>query len=89
MRTRHRHPYKVGAWLKRVVQGYYNYFAVPDNHKRLSAFRREVCRAWMKALRRRSQKGEVMSWEKAKKLIKRFIPSTRVRHPYPSERFGV
>jgi RNA-directed DNA polymerase len=89
MRTRHRHPYKVGAWLKRVVQGYYNYFAVPDNHKSLSAFRREVCRAWLKALRRRSQKGEGMSWEKAKKLIKRFIPSTRVLHPYPSERFGV
>ncbi|MCU7936949.1 MAG: hypothetical protein KZQ99_19090 [Candidatus Thiodiazotropha sp. (ex Dulcina madagascariensis)] len=40
MRNRHRHPYKVGAWLQRIVQGYY--FAVPDNLKSLSAFRREV-----------------------------------------------
>jgi hypothetical protein len=61
MRTRHRHPYKVGAWLRRVVLGYYNYFAVPDNLMSLSAFRREICRAWIKALRRRSQKGEGMS----------------------------
>jgi hypothetical protein len=43
----------------------------------------------MKALRRRSQKGEGLSWEKANKLIKRFIPSARVLYPYPSERFGI
>ncbi len=87
IRNRFRHPVEVGAWLKRLVQGYFNYFAVPDNLKALSAFRREVCRAWMRALRRRSQKSGGMSWGAVARLIKRFIPATRVLHPYPSQRF--
>jgi hypothetical protein len=67
-RIRHRRPLP----LSRIDPDPTQTGAVPYNHKTLSAFRREVCRAWMKALRRRSQKGEGMSWEKAKKLIKRF-----------------
>ena len=30
---------QVGRWLKRVVQGYFNYRAVPDNLRRLQGFR--------------------------------------------------
>ena len=44
-----------GKWLRRVVQGYLNYHAVPGNLRRLFAFRAEVCRSWLHALRRRSQ----------------------------------
>lgn len=47
----------VGKWLRRVVQGYFNYHAVPANSCRLSTFRKEVSRAWLHALRRRGQHG--------------------------------
>jgi RNA-directed DNA polymerase len=56
MQRRHAPIKVVGAWLRRVVQGYLNYHAVPGNLKRLGMFRAEVCRAWMHALRRRSQR---------------------------------
>lgn len=52
----------VGAWLKSVVDGYLNYYAVPENLRRLGMFRAEVCRAWLHALRRRSQRSR-MTWE--------------------------
>jgi len=35
----------VGKWLRRVVQGYFNYHAVPGNSWRVSTFRKEVARA--------------------------------------------
>lgn len=88
-KTRHRHPLDVGRWLKRVVQGYFNYFAVPGNKRALDAFRAEVCRAWLRALRRRSQKSAGLTWDKMTRLIKRFIPSVRVLHPYPNQRLSV
>ena len=34
----------VGAWLKRVVDGYYRYHAVPGNLAVLGRFRERVCR---------------------------------------------
>jgi hypothetical protein len=37
---------EVEQWLERVVQGYFNYFAVPGNANRLCTFRYEVSRAW-------------------------------------------
>jgi len=49
----------VGHWLRRVVQGYFNYHAVPGNSRRLSVFRKEVGRAWLHALRRRGQHGRM------------------------------
>jgi group II intron reverse transcriptase/maturase len=89
MRYRHRHPYELGAWLKRTVQGYFNYFAVPGNTSSLNVFRSEVCRAWMRALRRRSQKSAELPWDRIMNLIRRFIPSVRVLHPHPNQRFRV
>ncbi len=46
----------VGAWLKRVVEGYYRYHAVPGNLSVLSRFRVWLCRYWRHVLRRRSQR---------------------------------
>jgi group II intron reverse transcriptase/maturase len=89
MRNRHRHPFELGAWLRRIVQGHYNYYGVPGNQQALHAFRGEVCRAWLKALRRRSQKGAALSWSAFTRLVNRFIPSTQVVHPYPNQRFCV
>jgi hypothetical protein len=89
MRTRHRHPFEVGRWLSRLVQGYYNYFAVPGNRRALEGFRAEVCRAWIKALRRRSQKSATLPWYRVTRLIRMFIPSVRILHPYPNQRLHV
>jgi RNA-directed DNA polymerase len=77
-----------GAWLTRVVQGYMNYHAVPDNLRSMNAFRHEICRAWLKALRRRSQRS-TMTWERFERLIVTHIPKVRACHPYPNQRFDV
>lgn len=78
----------VGKWLKSVLQGYYNYFAVPDNLRRLAGFHYEVCRAWRRAIGRRSQKG-VMIWAKFGLLVAKYLPQPRRVHPYPPERFAL
>ena len=44
-----------GEWLKSVVQGYFNYHAVPGNIDTLSVFRARVTRLWRQILLRRSQ----------------------------------
>jgi group II intron reverse transcriptase/maturase len=46
----------VGEWLKRVVEGYYRYHAVPGNLGTLGRFRDRICRLWRQVLRRRSQR---------------------------------
>lgn len=55
-RRRHEPVPVVGRWLRRVLQGYLNYHAVPDNMRRLAGFLYEVSRAWRHALLRRSQR---------------------------------
>jgi group II intron reverse transcriptase/maturase len=87
-RKRHESIGQVGAWLKRVMRGYFNYHAVPDNLKRLAGFRDEVCRAWRQQLRRRSQKDK-MTWARFRRLTKQYLPYPRRVHPYPPERFAL
>ena len=86
MRRRHEPPPTVGAWLRRVVQGYFNYHAVPGNLKRLDGFRSEVCRAWRQALRRRSQRHR-LDWPRLNRIARRHIPYCRQVHPHPKQRF--
>jgi len=50
---------QTGAWLQSVVQGYFNYYAVPGNLASLGVFRDRVLVLWWRALRRRSQKHRV------------------------------
>lgn len=88
MQRRHAPVPTTGAWLNRVVQGYLNYHAVPGNLKRLGMFRAEVCRAWLHALRRRSQRTR-MTWDRFAQLVARYIPKVRVSHPYPNQRFAL
>jgi group II intron reverse transcriptase/maturase len=78
---------KVGQWLRRVMQGYYNYFAVPDNMERLMSFRNAVAKIWQRVLCRRSQKCR-MKWEVFNKWARPWLPTPVVLHPYPSIRFG-
>jgi RNA-directed DNA polymerase len=78
---------KQGAHLRSVVRGWYNYHAVPTNMSALSRFRWEVGRLWFKALRRRSQKARRMTWATMSKLIKTWLPSPKILHPWPDQRF--
>jgi RNA-directed DNA polymerase len=86
---RHAPTKKVGAWLRQVLDGHMHYFAVPGNTKAVSTLRAKVVRLWLKSLRRRSQRGRKLTWERYEKLIDAHIPKVRVLHPYPPERFGV
>jgi RNA-directed DNA polymerase len=87
----HRHAPIVehGSWIKRVLQGHFNYYGVPGNTRALNALRRETARAWLRALRRRSQRGRRFNWEQMKKLTAQWLPPATVYRPYPDERFGV
>jgi RNA-directed DNA polymerase len=87
MRRMHEPIPVVGRWLRRVVQGYFNYHAVPGNVDRLEAFRKDVSRAWLHALRRRGQRGR-MPWARFVRLVERYLPRARVLHPYPHQRFA-
>lgn len=80
--------YDQGKWLRKIVQGHFNYYAVPDNSIALDRFKTAITRMWFKILRRRSQKTRV-NWYKFDKLCKLFLPSPKVQHPYPVYRFGV
>ena len=47
---------QTGKWLKSVVQGYFNYHAVPGNTDSLRVFRFRVTRLWRTGLIRRGQR---------------------------------
>ena len=89
MRRRHEPPPEQARWLRSVVQGYFNYHAVPDNSRAMNAFRALVNRLWLRALRRRSQKGNRRSWARMQHLIAAWIPPAQVLHPYPNQRLCV
>ncbi len=75
-----------GKWLAQVVRGYFAYHAVPTNARSLGAFLHHVKRLWQRALRRRSQK-DGTTWERIANLAAEFLPTPRVLHPWPDERF--
>ena len=76
-----------GIWLGTVVRGHLAYFAVPDNGEAIAAFRREVIRLWLRALRRRSQRHH-MTWQRMDRLTDRWLPPARILHPWPEQRFA-
>jgi hypothetical protein len=86
MRWRHEPVETLGRWLRSVVQGFFNYHAVPGNREAINAFRTLVNRAWLRASRRRSQKGQKLTWDRMKRLIATWIPTAKVLHPYPNQR---
>ena len=69
-----------------MVQGYYNYHAIHGNMARLKAFRTQVARSWLFAVRRRSQRHR-MPWERFSRIVARWLPVPTVLHPYPNMRF--
>ena len=89
MRCRHRPMPEQGGWLRSVVQGHFNYYGVPGNRKALDAFRTQIGRSWLRALRRRSQKARSLTWERFQRWMKTWIPTARITHPYPNQRLCV
>ena len=77
---------QVGDWIRRVLNGFYQYHAIPGNWASLYRFRLQIGRYWRRALQRRSQRGRVKAGRMAR-LYDRWLPMPRLVHPYPSVRF--
>ena len=78
---------QTGQWLKSIVQGHFNYYAVPGNLDSLGLFRERVLGYWGRTLRHRSPK-HWPTWERIFALAARWLPRPRVLHPYPVQRFA-
>jgi len=86
-RRKHDRTTDVGAWLEKVVQGYYQYHAVPGNIDQLRLFKRRLNRLWRNVLVRRSQRAQI-PWKRLITVFNRWIPDPRILHPYPDARFA-
>ena len=86
-RRRHEPVAHTGEWLRSVVQGYFNYHAVPGNLDSLSTFRTRLTRLWHQQLVQRSQRRR-LTWERMNRLAARWLPNPRVLHPWPTMRFA-
>jgi len=86
MRRRHDPVPDQGRWLASVVRGHSNYYAVPGNIDAVAAFHNQAVRHWRRALRRRSQRTR-LTWERMKRLDRRWLPTDRILHPWPDVRF--
>jgi group II intron reverse transcriptase/maturase len=86
-RRRHDPVAQTGEWLRSVVQGYFNYHAVPGNLESLGTFRERLIRLWRTQLRQRSQR-YCLTWDRLRQLADRWLPQPRVLHPWPMQRFA-
>ena len=77
---------QTGKWLQSIVQGYFNYHAVPGNLDSLHVFRLRVTQLWRRALLRRSQR-RCLNWVRMRRLADRWLPKPHALHPYPDVRF--
>ena len=87
-RTAHADLVETGNWLRSVFRGWCQYYAVPGNYTRLQQFRDALMDIWLRTLRRRSQRGRRMTWDKFSKLCRRWLPTPTILHPYPNVRFA-
>ena len=85
-RRRHQPIPEQGRWLQQVVGGYFGYYGVPGNEKRLRSFRDQVPRLWLRTLRRRGQRDK-MNWARMGRLVDRWLPPVQWHHPWPEQRF--
>ena len=89
MRRRMHQPIAVqGKWLWYVVNGYFNYHAVPTNFRALVVFRSEIARRWRRVLTRRSERTK-LNWKEMNRLLDDWLPKPRILHPWPDQRFAV
>jgi len=83
----HRPVKETGEWLGSVLLGFGQYHGVPGNGDALKAIRDQLVKGWYKVLRRRSQKGTSLTWEKYNRIVDSYIPRLRICHPFPEVRF--
>jgi group II intron reverse transcriptase/maturase len=83
----HRPVPELGAYVRAVVQGHMQYYAVPMNYPSVYAFARAVGRLWWQALCRRSQRR--LPWGRMRRYITHWVPPIHICHPYPFDRFRV
>jgi group II intron reverse transcriptase/maturase len=86
-RRRHDPVAQTGEWLRSVVQGYFNYHAVPGNLDSLGTFRVRLLRLRRTQLLHRSQRHRPI-WDRLARLAARWLPLPRVLHPWPTQRFA-
>lgn len=79
---------KVGKWLKSVLNGYYQYFAVPGTSASMGAFRYHLAHLWFRTLRRRSQRNR-LNWKRMARIIDHWLPKPHIVHPLPRMRLRV
>jgi RNA-directed DNA polymerase len=87
-RRRHHPVIDQYRWLCQVLEGHYRYYGVPSNLRALVQYRRSVVQMWHRSLQRRSQRGR---WSPARRLafVEKFpLPSPRIHHPWPDQRFA-
>jgi hypothetical protein len=77
-----------GQWLRAVIAGHYRYYGVPRNMPALNEFRYQLLRLWKGMLERRSQAARI-TWERMKRLARKWLPYARICHPYPDQRLTV
>jgi RNA-directed DNA polymerase len=87
-RKMHMDRMEVGPWLSSVYRGWCNYHAIPGNYDRLRQFQTAIQKLWLGTLRRRSQRGRSLTWEKFSRLTRHWLPTPRILHPYPAVRFS-
>lgn len=80
MKDRHKSVDLQLKWLRRVIVGTLNYFAVPGNTRCCAAFVYHVGIRWFKVLRRRSQRWR-LTWKLFVERWFRQLPKVRVLHP--------
>lgn len=86
MQRRHDRIHEQGIWIRSVMRGIFNYYAVPGTSPSLSRFHKAVRRAWLRALRRRSQRARRLTWERFSRLCDKWLPPVVIAHPYPDQR---
>ena len=77
-----------GNWLGPIMRGYFAYHPVPTSLREISAFRYHIVMAWLRILRRRSQRHR-MTWARMQRIVDHYLPKARVLHPWPEDRFRV
>jgi RNA-directed DNA polymerase len=87
--NRHKPIVEQRKWLRSVVQGFFNYHSVPGNRKAMDIFRTQIGHGGLRALRRRSQKGRSLTWERMQRQMMKWIPTAQVLQPYPNQRLCV
>ncbi len=66
---------ETGAWLRRILTGHLNYYAVPGNGASLKCFFNHVAWCWIRTLRRRSQR-QCMRWERFGSIMITWLGAT-------------